>query len=492
MRRATVESISLLAPLKGISCAVLGLGVSNLPLIDTLLREGAVVTARDLKDREKLGETAARLEAQGVRLVLGQGYLDELTEQVIFRSPGIRPDAPQIQEAVANGACLTSEMELFMARTPTPVFAITGSDGKTTTTTLSHLLLKTQFEKDGASRRAYIGGNVGKPLLPEIAEMSEDDIAIAELSSFQLFTVRRSPTRSVITNLSENHLDWHTDMAEYIQAKCNIYLHEGAEHVTLNADNALTRALAQRIIAESDLPITLFSSTKHHFDEIFPTYREGCTAIFTRDEGADGETIVFSDGEYDIPILPVSHICLPGRHNVENYMAAISLTRGWVTPEVIDEVASTFPGVEHRLELVRVLRGVSYYNSSIDSSPSRTAAALSALTKQPIVICGGYDKHLSFAPLAEALCEGAKAVVLTGATAEKIREALLACPQYHPETLPIAAEPDFDRAVLTAHEMAKSGDTVLLSPACASFDAFPNFAVRGNHFKDLIRNLPES
>lgn len=487
-----MESISLLSPLRGISCAVLGLGISNLPLIDTLAAEGAVITARDRKSREQLGKIADELTQRGITLRTGESYLDELTEQVIFRSPGIRPDTPQIAAAVANGAILTSEMELFMARTPAPVFAITGSDGKTTTTNLSHLLLKTQFEHDGAARRSYIGGNVGKPLLPHLPDMTEDDIAVAELSSFQLFTIRRSPTRAVITNITKNHLDWHPDMEEYTAAKCNIYLHEGIEHVTLNADNEITAALARQIIAETDLPITLFSSGKHSFGEIYPTHREGCTAIFTCDFGdGEGETICFGDGEYDMPILPLSHIRLPGRHNVENYMAAISLTRGWISPEVIDEVASTFPGVEHRLELVRVCRGISYYNSSIDSSPTRTAAALSALKQKPIVICGGYDKNIPFAPLAEALCARAQAVVLTGATARKIYNALLACPAYDPQALPVTLEPDFDRAVMAAHSQAGTGDTVLLSPACASFDAFPNFEVRGNHFKELIRNLPE-
>lgn len=485
-----MEDISLLSPLKGISCAVLGLGVSNLPLIDTLLREGATVTARDKKDRATLGAVADDLQSRGVRLILGKDYLHDLTESVIFRSPGIRPDAPEIAAAVGRGAILTSEMELFFIRKKIPVLAITGSDGKTTTTNLANLLLKTQFERDGGSRHVLMGGNVGTPLLPRIGELGEDDIAVAELSSFQLFTMRQSATRAVITNLSPNHLDWHTDMEEYTAAKCNIYRHDGCEHLTLNADNEITAALARQVIGTTDLPLTLFSSRKHSFAEIYPTHREGCTAIFTVYEG-DEEIIVFSDGEYDMPILPVSRILLPGRHNVENYMAAISLTRGWITPEVIEEVASTFPGVEHRLEVVRTLHGVTYYNSSIDSSPSRTAAALSALTVRPIVICGGYDKNIPFGPLADALCARAKAVVLTGATAGKILDTLRAHPAYDPTTLPVVTEPDFDRAVMAAHKMARSGDTVLLSPACASFDAFPNFMVRGNHFKELIRALPE-
>ena len=485
-----MEDISLLSPLKGISCAVLGLGISNLPLIDTLLHEGAAVTARDKKSREALGDTARELESRGVRLILGEDYLKDLTERVIFRSPGIRPDRPEIAQAVDGGAILTSEMELFFARKKIPVFAITGSDGKTTTTNLTNRLLKAQFERDGQDRRVWMGGNVGTPLLPRIREMGEDDIAVAELSSFQLFTMRQSATRAVITNITPNHLDWHPDMAEYTAAKCNIYAHADTEHVTLNADNGGTAALARQIITQTDLPLTLFSSRKHSFEEIFPTHREGCTAIFTRFEQGE-EFICFGDGEYVMPVLPVSRILLPGRHNVENYMAAISLTRGYISPEVIEEVASTFPGVEHRLELVRTLRGVTYYNSSIDSSPTRTAAALSALTVSPIVICGGYDKNIPFEPLADALCARARAVVLTGATAEKIRAALLACPAYDPKALPITLEPDFDRAVMAAHEMAREGDAVLLSPACASFDAFPNFAVRGNHFKDLIRALDE-
>lgn len=485
-----MEDISLLSPLKGISCAVLGLGISNLPLIDTLLREGAAVTARDKKDREALGAVARDLESRGVRLILGETYLQELNEDVIFRSPGIRPDVPEIAAAVGRGAILTSEMELFFLRKRIPVLAITGSDGKTTTTNLTYQLLKTQFARDGGTRRVLMGGNVGTPLLPRLPEMGEDDIAVAELSSFQLFTMKQSATRAVITNITPNHLNWHPDMAEYTAAKCNIYAHGDTEHLTLNADNEVTAALAEHLVASTDLPLTLFSSRKHSYAEIYPTRREGCTAIFTVLEGGE-EVIVFSDGEYDIPILPVSRILLPGRHNVENYMAAISLTRGWITPEVIEEVASTFPGVEHRLEQVRILHGVTYYNSSIDSSPTRTAAALSALTVRPIVICGGYDKNIPFAPLAEALCARARAVVLTGATAEKIRDALLACPAYDPAALPVLTEPDFDRAVMAAHGMAQPGDAVLLSPACASFDAFPNFEVRGNHFKDLIRALPE-
>ncbi len=477
-----MSSISLLSPLRGVHCAVLGLGISNLPLIDVLLAEGATVTGRDLKTRESLGPVADELAARGVKLILGEGYMDGLCEQLIFRSPGIRPDVPAIANAVANGAILTSEMELFLARTPTPVFAITGSDGKTTTTNLTYRLLQAQFEQDRSPRRAYMGGNVGTPLFPRLPEMTEDDIAVAELSSFQLMTLPKSPTRALITNITPNHLNWHPDMAEYIAAKCNIYAH-GATHLTLSADNEVTAALAQT----APMPVTLFSSRKHRREDL--ALREGDTAIYTVDALGE-ETVVYDDGKGTVtPVLKVADIRLPGRHNIENYMAAISLTWGLVAPATIRRLAREFPGVPHRLELVRERDGITYYNSSIDSTPTRTAAALSALKERPIVICGGRDKKTDFAPLADILTSRARAVVLTGEAREKILSALRACPAYDEATLPTVVVPAFDEAVRTAARMAQPGDTVLLSPACTSFDAFKNFEERGECFKDIVNNL---
>lgn len=463
--------------LRGTRCAVVGLGISNLPLIDFLLSHGADVTARDRKTREELGSVADELEGKGVRLCLGADYLKDLSDAFIFRSPGLRPDLPEFCEAVKKGSMLTSEMELFLELTPATVIGITGSDGKTTTTTLTGLMLRTECEKRGYGR-VFVGGNIGEPLLPQVEAMTADDFAVVELSSFQLQTVTRSPLRAAITNITPNHLNWHTGMEEYTAAKTNIYRHVPNSLLVANAENDLTRELARAHTGRS----TYFSSNRQAAEAFSDLLREGDRAVYL----ADGQIMLF-DGTASHAVLLAEEILLPGRHNLENYMTAIALTDGWVSPESIREVATTFGGVPHRLERVRTVGGVTYYNSSIDSSPTRTAAALSALSEKPIVICGGYDKQIPFAPLAEALGERASAVVLTGATAQKIRKAIDACERA--KVLPVYMESDFTRAVELARALAREGDTVLLSPACASFDAFKNFEERGNTFKRIVNSF---
>ena len=458
--------------------AVLGIGVSNLPLINWLISKGASVCARDKKSYEELLPMSEELQSKGVRLILGENYLSELCEDVIFRSPGIRPDVPEIAAAVKSGSLLTSEMELFFDLTPATILGITGSDGKTTTTTLTYKLLLGEAEKKGYGR-VWVGGNIGTPLLDKAEEMTKDDFAVVELSSFQLQTMKRSPHRAIITNITPNHLNWHTDMEEYINAKMNICQNTGISHLTLNAENEITAKIAEN----TTLPVTLFSSKTSDPLDLAGGHGNR-SAIFER----DGYIIMKKNGE-ERKIVKTSSILLPGRHNVENYMAAISITDGLVSLETIKEIAESFGGVAHRLELVRVKDGVKYYNSSIDSSPTRTAAALSALTKKPIVICGGYDKNIPFEPLALALCDMAKAVVLTGATADKIKKSLLKCEKYSPKKLPIAEKPDFREAVICASGMATDGDIVLLSPACASFDAFKNFEHRGDVFREIVNTL---
>lgn len=458
------------------TCTVLGLGISNTPLVRFLCNMGARVTVRDRKSPEELGDAAQEFLGAGVTFITGAQYLDHITEDVIFRSPGIRPDSGGIPAAVARGALLTSEMEWFFALTPATLIGVTGSDGKTTTTTLTHLMLKAACERRGYGR-AYVGGNIGQPLLPLTEQMTKDDFAVVELSSFQLMTMTHAPRRSAVTNLSPNHLNWHTDMEEYAAAKRNIFSRPGAERVVLNAENEWDLSYA----AGTDLPITFFSSVRCSYEEIVPPGKVGCCAVFER----EGQ-IFFSDGREDTPVLETASIILPGRHNLENYMTAIALTWGLVPFDVIRRIASTFTGVAHRLEYVRTVGGVKYYNSSIDSSPSRTAAALSALKEKPIVICGGRDKHVPFAPLAEVLVRRAKAVVLTGEARDKILDALTCFPGFDPETLLVITEPDFTDAVNAARGLARPGDTVLLSPACTSFDAFRNFEERGDRFKQIV------
>ena len=413
----------------------------------------------------------------------GKDYLKGICGDVIFRSPGIRPDLDEIRAAVDGGAILSSEMELFIALTDATVIGVTGSDGKTTTTTLISLMLGKQAEMNGRGR-VYLGGNIGTPLLPMVEDMTSDDYAVVELSSFQLMTATMSPHVAVVTNVTPNHLNWHTDMAEYIAAKANICTHAPVRRAVLNAGDDVTRALGAR----AEVGVSWFSAYDRTWERTLPRCDDRDVRVSERDG-------VICVGE--TPVLEVSRIRLPGRHNVENYMTAIAAVAGLVTPEAVGAVADEFTGVEHRLELVRERDGVRYYNGSIDSSPTRTCAALRATREMnewlgrpdPIVICGGQDKHVPFDPLAEGLCQMAKAVVLTGEARDQIMDALLRCPLYDPEKLPVHIIPDYRVAMRAACDMAETGDTVLLSPACTSFDAFKNFAERGRVFKDIVNAL---
>ena len=459
--------------------AVLGFGVSNVPLVRFLLETGAKdITVHDKKDFDKLGDAAREFAAVGVKFVTGEGYLDEVQADMIFRSPGIRSDTDGVIRALTRGAMLMSEMELFFELTPATIIGITGSDGKTTTTTLVYKILSEELAKKGGGR-VYVGGNIGEPLLPKVFEMTKADYAVVELSSFQLSTMRQSPVRAVVTNITPNHLDWHNDMREYTEAKFNICRHHQITRTVLNAENEITRSFADRLASG----VTLFSSKANSWEEITGG-THGMRAVFEH----AGE-IVISDGTVERIMLKTADIKLVGRHNVENYMAAIAVLDGLVSAKSVETVAKTFGGVEHRLEFVRELDGVKYYNSSIDSSPTRTAAALSALNQKPIVICGGYDKNIPFDGLGDTLCTRAKAVVLMGATAPAIRTAIENSVHYAGSGLAFCGADGLDDAVKKARALAVEGDVVLLSPACASFDMFENFAVRGNVFKEIVNSM---
>ena len=464
----------LCARLEGKSCAVLGYGISNRPLCDVLLSFGASVTVCDQKPREEIrGVNAA--EEKGITFVCGSdalGVLERQSFDLVFRSPGFRPDLPEILAAVRRGAELTSEMELFLEATPATVIGITGSDGKTTTTTITALLLEEAGKRTGG--RVFLGGNIGAPLLPRVLEMRREDFAVVELSSFQLMTMKRSPHRAVITNLSPNHLNWHTDMQEYVDAKCNIFRGEGNEMIVLNRENATSWALLNTI--DDKKKVYAFSSDEER--------QIGCGVCLRHG------VIGLPYGDDVLPLLHTNQIRIPGRHNIENFEAAIAVTLGLVTHvEDIATVAKSFMGVPHRLELVREMNGIRFYNSSIDSSPTRTVAALSALDCPPVVICGGRDKHVPFDAMADALCERAVGIVLTGEAAGQIYEAILRSSHYRPETVPILHVPSFDEAVRTAARMARSGEAVLLSPGCTSFDAFNNFEERGERFRAVVAAL---
>ena len=473
-----MNSIEFFLKFKNKKCEVLGFGLSNKPLVKLLLGAGAHVCVRD-KNTKILDDPTIATEYAGAKFCLGESYLDALDGDFIFRSPGIRHDLPEIKKVIQNGATLTSEMEEFFYATPSKIFGITGSDGKTTTTTLTHLFMDAMAKKSGRGK-AYVGGNIGQPLLPLVSDMTGDDVSVVELSSFQLMTMKKCPERALITNITPNHLNWHPDMDEYIEAKCNIFMRGGCRHIVLNADNEVTREIARN----TDIDTVYFSSHKSEYEAIVHEHKFGSLALYIRDG-----YIVASYGKGEEKILEIEKILIPGLHNVENYMAAIALTWGFVDRDVIEEIATTFPGVRHRLELVREKDGVKYYNGSIDSSPTRTAAALSALKGGIVAICGGYDKNIPFDTLASTLTEKVRAVVLTGDTMEKIYAEIEKCPTYSKEKLTVIRQPDFDLAVQKASEIAVRGESVILSPACASFDRFKNFEERGDRFCDLVRKL---
>ncbi|MBE6915315.1 MAG: UDP-N-acetylmuramoyl-L-alanine--D-glutamate ligase [Ruminococcaceae bacterium] len=435
--------------------AVLGFGVSNTPLIRQLLRAGALVTVCDKNPREKF-DPALLEEFAKAEMRLGEDYLENLDAEIIFRTPGMRPDVPQILAAVERGAVLTSEMEQFFGVCPCPIIGISGSDGKTTTTTIIYELLK------AAGKTCYVGGNIGTPLLDRAEEMEEDHVAVVELSSFQLMTMKQSPTVAVITNLAPNHLDIHTSMEEYVEAKTNLYRH-GNGRVVLNLDNDITRTLGETL-----------GERVRWFSRKGDAHVRLCDRVIYR-----GET----------PVLNIDDIRIPGMHNVENYMAAIAAVEGMVSDEVIRDVAKTFAGVAHRMELVREKDGVRYYNDSIASSPTRTIAGLRAFDRKVILIAGGKDKGVPFDDLGPASVEFCKAVVLNGPTMERIRDAILSAPGYSEKELPVYCCDSFEAAVEKAHEIAERGDIVTLSPACTSFDRFKNFAERGLYFKKLVGEL---
>ena len=447
--------------INGKNVAVVGIGVSNIPLINFLVKLGANVTGFDMKSEEALGEVAVDFKKKGVKLELGEKYLEKLTGyEVIFKTPSMRIDCEALVRAKKEGAYITSEMEEFVRYCKGKIYAITGSDGKTTTTTIISKLLEVQGYK------TWVGGNIGTPLFSNIEEIDENHMVVLELSSFQLMTMNLPVDVAVVTNLAPNHLDMHKDMQEYIDAKKNIFLYQSNDSVlVLNRENDITYGFESEAKAE----IREFSSKR--------VLKNG--AYFN-------EGILYLDGNV---VCKKDNIVIKGMHNVENYLAAFTATKDDVEIETMNKVAESFAGVEHRCELVRTIDGVKYYNDSIASSPTRTLAGLFAFEKKVILIAGGYDKHIPFEPLAEEGYPFIKELILLGDTKYLIKESFDKLAVNKNINVPITIVDSLEEAVSKSKEISKEGDIVTLSPACASFDMFPNFAVRGNRFKEIVNSL---
>lgn len=447
--------------IKGKNVAVVGIGVSNIPLIRFLVKLGAVVTAFDQKTREELGEIADEFDNLSVSLELGEGYLDRLTGfDLVFKTPSMRIDSEDLVRAKNEGAYITSEMEEFVRYCKGKVFGVTGSDGKTTTTTIISKLLSE------AGYKTWVGGNIGTPLFANVEEINEEDMVVLELSSFQLMTMNLPIEVALVTNLAPNHLDMHKDMQEYIDSKKNIFLYQDKRGVlVLNRENEITHSFVE----EAKGKVLEFSSKRE-----------------IKDGAYFKDNILFLNEE---EVCNKDDIVIKGMHNIENYLAAFLAVKDDVSISVMKKVAQTFTGVEHRCELVREVDGVKYYNDSIASSPTRTLAGLFAFDRRVILIAGGYDKQIPFEPLAEEGHPYIKHLILLGDTKEQIKKSFDKLKEEKGIDTSIVLVNTLEEAVEKARELSEEGDVVTLSPACASFDMFPNFAVRGNKFKEIVNKL---
>lgn len=447
--------------------AFIGVGVSHNDLIKLFLTKGIRVVICDKKSEDEFDETLfEEFSAKGAEFSLGENYLDEIFNcDIVYRTPGFYYNNEILTRARQAGVIITSEMETFFDICPCKIYAMTGSDGKTTTTTLISEFLKAE------GNRVHLGGNIGKALLPIVETISDTDMAVVELSSFQLISMRESPDVAGITNITPNHLNVHGTMEEYIEAKTNILRHQNAfSRTVLSYDNQTTKDLAPLVRGRLSY---------------FSRYEKPECGAFLREDGM----LCYNDHGKVTEYVNKADIRIPGMHNVENFLTAIAMTYGDVKPETVARVAREFGGVEHRIEFVRELDGVKYYNDSIASSPTRVLAGLRSFDQKLILIQGGSDKGISFEPMADDICERCKLLILMGQTKEKIRDAVMASKLYSEGSPKIVIVADMKEAVETAHKLASEGDIVSLSPACASFDMYRMFEERGRHFKQLVNEL---
>lgn len=458
----------------GKRAAVVGLGVSNLPLVRFLLSRGVKVTGMDRRTPSEMDgryEELKTMTNQGLDLRLGPDYLRDLPDfPLVFLTPGIRKDLPEITAARSRGAVFGSEIGLVMQLSMAPVLAVTGSAGKTTTTSLLGRILET----DG--RRVHVGGNIGRPLIGEVENFVPDDLVVLELSSFQLQMLGKSPHVGAITNISPNHLDVHASMEEYIEAKKNIFRFQGPDDWSvLNADNPATAAM----VGECPGHVAQFSRNRE----------VECGAFMRGGEIVFRGPAIGGGGAEERVLAAAAGIRIAGEHNLENILCAAAMAAlAGCADGSIARALTAFSGVEHRLELVGEFGGVKYYNDSIATSPDRTLAALRTIRDPIHLILGGYDKKIPFDELAleVARLPQMRTVLLIGQTAQKIgaliERAVAAASGAGPA---IVYAGTLSEAVAEGRRRAGPREVILLSPACASFDQYRNFEERGLEFKKL-------
>lgn len=446
--------------------AIIGLGVSNIPLLKFLYDLGAIITVFDNRTVDKMPEEILHiLSTCNIDKAFGPGNLNNLSGfEIIFRSPSCLPTTKELVEEEKRGAIITTEVEMLMKLCPGKIIGITGSDGKTTTTSLIYEILKQK------GYNCFLGGNIGTPLFTKIDEMKPDDIIVLELSSFQLMGMAVSPDIAVITNITPNHLNIHSSYDEYIDAKKNIYKYQDENGILiLNFDNEITRQCGLDAKGKVE-----FFSGRNKLDNGFIV-----------DEGV----IKLCQDKIRRHILNTRAAMLKGEHNYENICAALLATETLVDIESAVETVKNFQGVPHRLELIRRVNGVRWYNDSIGTTPVRTIAGLNAFQEEIILIAGGYDKNLDYTPIGRPILNKTKGVIVLGQTADKIIDAIEKESKIRNKTVDIYKCKTLEQCIEVAKEIAKPGQIVLFSPASASFDMFKNFEERGEKFKELVNKL---
>ena len=446
--------------------AIIGLGVSNLPLLDYMYEKNAKVTVFDEKEEKDIEKKILeKLKNYKFDYFFGKNCFENLKGfDIIFRSPSFLPTRKELVEEEKRGAIITSEIEMLMKLTPATIIGVTGSDGKTTTTSLIYSILK------NAGYNTYLGGNIGIPLFTKLNEMKPNDIVVLELSSFQLMGMDVSPHIGVITNITPNHLNIHKDYQEYINAKKNIFKHQNKDdYIILNYDNDITRNCAKE--AKSKV---IFFSGKEKLENGFIV---------------DNKIIKKCEDGIRTHILDCKDVLLRGEHNFENIATAIAATSSLVDIDKSIDTIKEFKAVEHRLEYVRTIDDVKWYNDSVSSSPTRTIAGLKSFDEDIVLIAGGYDKNLDYTPIAKPILKKVKTLILLGQTSGKIFDAVKEEEEKENKNIDIFMVNTLEEAVNLARKQAKVGEIVLFSPASASFDMFKNFADRGNKFKDLVNKL---
>ncbi len=446
--------------------AIIGMGVSNIPLLDYFYEKKSKVMVFDNREISEMPKDIMdKITEYSMEFSLGKNYLSKLNNfDLIIRSPSCMPTIPEIEKEATRGAIVTTEVELLMKMCPCKIIGITGSDGKTTTTTLISEIIK------AGGYECYVGGNIGTPLFTKLKDIMPDDVVVLELSSFQLMGMEISPDIAVITNISPNHLNIHKDYEEYIEAKKNIFKYQNKDGILVtNFDNEITKNASMQAKGK-----VIYFSSKIKLDNGYIV---------------DGNTIKQCEDKLRKHLLSSKDIIIRGTHNYENICAALAATETLVDKDIAIETCKNFKGVAHRIEFVKEINRVKWYNDSASSTPTRTISGINSFHEDIVLIAGGSDKNLDYTPLAKPIIDNVKVLILMGETSEKIFNCVKNEEEKSKKQIKIFTCSSLNQAVILAKRNSKPGQVVLFSPASASFDMFKNMYDRGNQFKAIVQKM---